>query len=101
MTAVHVVVPDGIDDPSRPSGGNTYDRHVCRGLSSSGWSVHEHAVPGCWPRSDSASRAALARVVQRIPDDAVVLLDGLVASAAPRVLVQLIAALTAAALRQS
>ena len=27
MTAVHVVVPDGIDDPARPSGGNTYDRH--------------------------------------------------------------------------
>ena len=26
VTAVHVVVPDGIDDPARPSGGNTYDR---------------------------------------------------------------------------
>ena len=87
MTAVHVVVPDGIDDPARPSGGNAYDRHVCRGLASLGWSVHEHAVPGCWPRPDAASSAALARVVQRIPDDAVVLLDGLVASTAPEVLV--------------
>ena len=29
MTAVHVVVPDGIDDPARPSGGNAYDRRVC------------------------------------------------------------------------
>jgi glycosyltransferase involved in cell wall biosynthesis len=79
VTAVHVVVPDGIDDPKRPSGGNTYDRHVCRGLTSIGWSVHEHAVP--------ESPAALADVVQRIPDDAVVLLDGLVASTAPEVLV--------------
>ena len=34
MTAVHVVVPDGIDDPARPSGGNAYDRQVCRGLAS-------------------------------------------------------------------
>ncbi len=87
MTAVHVVVPDGVDDPARPSGGNTYDRRLCRGLASIGWSVHEHAVPGCWPRPDAASLAALADVVQRIPDDAVVLLDGLVASSAPEVLV--------------
>ncbi|MEA2136493.1 MAG: hypothetical protein QOC68_4402, partial [Solirubrobacteraceae bacterium] len=27
---VHVVVPEAIDDPARPSGGNTYDRRVCR-----------------------------------------------------------------------
>jgi glycosyltransferase involved in cell wall biosynthesis len=87
VTAVHVVVPDGIDDPARPSGGNTYDRHLCRGLTSIGWSVQEHAVPGCWPRPDPAALAALAGVVQRIPDDAVVLLDGLVASTAPGVLV--------------
>jgi glycosyltransferase involved in cell wall biosynthesis len=84
---VHVVVPDGIDDPARPSGGNTYDRHVCRGLGSLGWLVHEHAVPGSWPRPDAASFAALASALDRIPDDAVVLLDGLVASTAPEVLV--------------
>jgi glycosyltransferase involved in cell wall biosynthesis len=84
---VHAVLPDGIDDPARPSGGNVYDRHVCRGLASLGWSVHEHAVPGFWTRPDAASFAALADVVQRIPDDAVVLLDGLVASTAPEVLV--------------
>jgi glycosyltransferase involved in cell wall biosynthesis len=87
VTAVHVVVPDGIDDLSRPSGGNVYDRHLCRGLTSLRWSVHEHAVPGCWPRPDAASLDALAGVLQRIPDDAVVLLDGLVASTAPEVLV--------------
>ncbi len=57
------------------------------GSRSLGWSVHEHAVAGCWPRPDAASFAALAGVVQRIPDDAVVLLDGLVASTAPEVLV--------------
>ena len=44
-------------------------------------------MPGSWPRPDAASCAALADVVERIPDDAVVLLDGLVASAAPEVLV--------------
>jgi glycosyltransferase involved in cell wall biosynthesis len=87
VTTVHVVVPDGIDDPTRPSGGNAYDRHVCRGLSAIGWSVHEHAVPGSWRRPDAASYAALADLVAQIPDGAVVLLDGLVASTAPEVLV--------------
>ena len=87
MTTVHVVVPAGIDDPARPSGGNTYDRRICRGLSSLGWSVHEHPVAGFWPRPDEASLAALGGVVHGIPDDAVVLLDGLVASTAPDVLV--------------
>ncbi|HJS96259.1 MAG TPA: glycosyltransferase, partial [Solirubrobacteraceae bacterium] len=86
MTSVHVVVPDGIDDPGRPSGGNTYDRQVCRELGSIGWSVHEHPVPGFWARPDAASFAGLARVVQEIPDGAVVLLDGLIASTAPDVL---------------
>jgi glycosyltransferase involved in cell wall biosynthesis len=87
VTAVHVVVPDGIDDPARPSGGNVYDRRLCRGLGSHGWSVYEHTVPGCWPRRGPASFAALDGVVRRIPDDALVLLDGLVASTAPEVLV--------------
>ena len=84
---VHVVVPDGIDDPARPSGGNAFDRQVCRGLALLGWSVHENAVPGSWPRPDAAACTALAGVVERIPDDSVVLIDGLVASTAMEVLV--------------
>ena len=87
MTAVHFVVPDGIDDPGRPSGGNAYDRHVRQGLGSLGWSVRVHAVTGCWPRPDAAAFAALAGVVRKIPDGAVALLDGLLASTAPDVLV--------------
>jgi glycosyltransferase involved in cell wall biosynthesis len=87
VTTVHFVVPDGIDDATRPSGGNTYDRHLCRELRSLGWSVHEHPVAGFWSRPGATAFAALDRVVQRIPDNAVVLLDGLVASTAPEVLV--------------
>jgi glycosyltransferase involved in cell wall biosynthesis len=87
VSEVHVVVPADIDDPARPSGGNVYDRRVCRGLAGLGWTVHEHAVPGAWPRAGAAEHAALARAVERIPDGAVVLLDGLIASAAPEALV--------------
>jgi glycosyltransferase involved in cell wall biosynthesis len=87
VTEVHVIVPEAIDDPAQPSGGNTYDRRVCRGLTALGWAVHEHAVPGAWPRPGEAGHAALARAVRRIPDGAVVLLDGLIASTAPDSLV--------------
>jgi glycosyltransferase involved in cell wall biosynthesis len=78
VTEVHVIVPEGIDDPARPSGGNTYDRQVCDGLVALGWVVHEHHVP---------DGPALARAVRLIPDGAVVLLDGLIACAAPETLV--------------
>ena len=87
MTGLHVVVPDGIDDPARSSGGNAYDRQICRALAELGWPVHVHAVPGSWPRPDAAAYAALAGVVQQIPDGALALLDGLVASTAAEVLV--------------
>ena len=86
MRAVHFVVPDGIDDASRPSGGNTYDRHVCRELGAIGWSVHEHPVDGFWTTPGAISLAALEDTVELIPDDAVVLLDGLIASPAPDIL---------------
>jgi glycosyltransferase involved in cell wall biosynthesis len=87
MTQVHVVVPEGIDDPARPSGGNAYDRQVCRGLAALGWAVREHPIAGAWPRAGAPGHAALARAVAQIPDGAVVLLDGLIASAAPEELV--------------
>lgn len=54
MNTVHVVLPAGVDDPRHPSGGNVYDRRVCRGLAAIGWSVHEHPVPGPWPWPDPA-----------------------------------------------
>jgi glycosyltransferase involved in cell wall biosynthesis len=71
VTEVHVIVPEGIDDPARPSGGNTYDRRLCDGLAELGWLVHEHEIDA----------------LERIPNGAVVLLDGLIASPAPDVLV--------------
>jgi glycosyltransferase involved in cell wall biosynthesis len=84
---VHIVLPAGIDDPALPSGGNSYDRRICDGLAAIGWSVHEHPVAGDWPRPDRAARTRLAGVLAGLADGAVVLLDGLVASAVPDVLV--------------
>jgi glycosyltransferase involved in cell wall biosynthesis len=87
VTEVHVVVPEGLDDPTRPSGGNLYDRRVCEGLDALGWAVHQHPIAGAWPRPGAAGHATLARALQEILDGALVLLDGLIASAAPEALV--------------
>ena len=84
---VEVVLPAGIDDPAQPSGGNVYDRRLCRGLESAGWLVREHAVAGPWPDSDAAALNALRDVLSELPDGATVLIDGLVASASAPVLV--------------
>ena len=86
VNEVHVVVPCGIDDPRRPSGGNVYDRRACRGLAALGWSVHEHAVPGRWPWPEVPGRAAVAATLARVASGALVLIDGLVASVVPEVL---------------
>ena len=83
MRTVHVLLPDGVDDPERPSGGNVYDRRVCQGLTAAGWRVLEHPVAGRWPCPDATDRAVLGDVLDALPDGAVVLADGLVACAAP------------------
>ncbi|MET7524900.1 glycosyltransferase family 4 protein [Streptomyces sp900116325] len=85
--SVVVVMPGGVDDPSAPSGGNTYDRRVCRDLPRLGWQVHEYAVVGTWPQPRATARAELARILRESADGAVVLLDGLVACAVPDIVV--------------
>jgi len=81
VSAVHVVVPAGIDDPARPSGGNVYDRRVCNALVDLGWDVYEHPVEGQWPRADPDALDALTDALAAVPDDGLLLVDGLIASA--------------------
>lgn len=87
LRSVHFVLPGGVDDPTAPSGGNAYDRRVSLDLAGFGWQVHQHAVPGDWPRPAAAARTQLAQTLRDLPDGAVVLLDGLVACGVPEVVV--------------
>jgi glycosyltransferase involved in cell wall biosynthesis len=74
--SVHFVVPAGIDDPRRVSGGNVWDRHVRDGLAQIGWDVDMVEVdPDAAPEVD----AALAG----LSDGALVLIDGLVGTRSP------------------
>jgi glycosyltransferase involved in cell wall biosynthesis len=82
---VHLVVPDAVAQPLQPSGGNVYDCELVTALRTIGHRVQVHPVRGSWPVPDLASDAELARVLDRLPDDATVLVDGLVGLRAPEV----------------
>jgi glycosyltransferase involved in cell wall biosynthesis len=86
MSDLHAVLPAGVDDPARPSGGNVFDRRVLSGLADAGWEVAEHSVAGSWPRPEPPELEALDAVLADLPDGSLVLVDGLVASGAAAVL---------------
>lgn len=66
------MLPAGVDDPARPSGGNVYDRELAGQLVARGHEVREYPV--------ADTRAELAGVLEALPQDALVLVDGLLAS---------------------
>jgi glycosyltransferase involved in cell wall biosynthesis len=82
IVRVHVVVPEGFGDPSRPTGGNIYDRRVCAGLAKAGWNVLVTTVAVACPVPGGGARADLGRILAAIPDGETVLIDGLIASPA-------------------
>jgi glycosyltransferase involved in cell wall biosynthesis len=84
---LHLVVPQGVDDPQRASGGNTYDRRLRDALADAGWEVDLVEVEGGWPWSAVRGADALARALGGLPDGALGLVDGLLASRLPSVMV--------------
>lgn len=68
-----------------PSGGTTYNTRVLEAWHSRGFTVTEVAVPGSWPHPSKEDRSALGETLRQHPR---VLLDGIIASAAPTELAQ-------------
>jgi glycosyltransferase involved in cell wall biosynthesis len=73
---VYFVVPDMVDDPQQPSGGNGYDRRVADELRALGWDVIIAPASG-----------SLDLVLGTIPPGEVVLIDGLLACDAPEAVI--------------
>ena len=63
----HVVCRPASTTRARPSGGNRYDRRVCRGLAAAGWDVREHAVPGTGRRPTPRRRRRWPRWLGELP----------------------------------
>jgi len=76
VSVLHLVGPTGLSDPARPSGGNVYDVRVAAALQALGREVSVVETT-----SDS-----LASVLAEVPSGSIVVVDGLVGSAAPAAL---------------
>lgn len=78
-----VVVPAGVDDPRRPSGGSTYDLRVAEALGRLGVPVRRHDATGGWPWPEPDDERRLGTLLAGLPDGGSVLVDGLVGCSAP------------------
>ena len=80
MSRLAVVVPGSI---AQQSGGYEYDRRIVAGLRARGWVVDIHEIAGDFPRPSAAALQSAARTLAAIPDDSLVLVDGLAFGAMP------------------
>jgi glycosyltransferase involved in cell wall biosynthesis len=72
--AVHLLVPGRLDTLT---GGYGYDRRIVSGLSARGWTVAVHELHDSFPFPLPEARAGARHVLASMPDDAVVIADGL------------------------
>ena len=77
------VVPAGVEDQRRPSGGNRYDLELLRELGELGADIQLMPVAGSWPRPDDDDLRELGRRLEALPEGATVLWDGLIACGTP------------------
>jgi len=74
------VVPGDINTRT---GGYGYDREMLAGLRALGWQVRLISLPGAYPSPTDAEREQAAAALAALPDDAMVLVDGLAFGALP------------------
>lgn len=71
---LHFIVPGDIDTPT---GGYGYDRNIAAGLRELGWTVDIVSLSGGYPDTDTETRLAAEATLALLPNDALVLVDGL------------------------
>jgi glycosyltransferase involved in cell wall biosynthesis len=77
---LHFVVPGDIETPT---GGYGYDRQVAAGLRELDWTVEIVSLPGSYPDTDAETLRAAETVFANLPDNALVLVDGLASARLP------------------
>ncbi len=65
------------------TGGYRYDKLVVDGLSRAGWKIHLVSLVGDYPFPDESARALAAKQLASIPDNSLVIADGLAFSVLP------------------
>jgi len=80
MSSLVVVVPGDLE---ARTGGYGYDRRVIAGLRDRGWVVDIVPLDDTFPHAGPRARVEAARRLARIPDDGLVVVDGLALGALP------------------
>jgi glycosyltransferase involved in cell wall biosynthesis len=70
-------------DPDTRTGGYAYDRRIVAGLRALGWTVRVHSLAASFPFPDRAALDDAAARLAALPDDALVVVDGLAYGALP------------------
>ena len=71
-------------DRDDPTGGNVYNHNLVAELRALGTDLRLHKLAGTWPEGDATTHAKLARALRSTPAS---LVDGIVASGSPEVIV--------------
>jgi len=77
---LYFLIPGDLDTRT---GGYGYDRAIISGLRARGWNVHVLSVPGSYPSPSDTDRALADQVLAALPDESLVLADGLAYGALP------------------
>lgn len=80
MKAVHFLIPG---DPDTRTGGYLYDRRIMAGLAVPGWQVELHRLDGSFPSPTPTALQETAEALAALPDQALVVVDGLALGAMP------------------
>jgi glycosyltransferase involved in cell wall biosynthesis len=75
-------------DLSLPTGGYAYDRAVIRRLPQHGAQVMHVALPGSYPNATAEDLADTSAIVKSLPEDTLLLIDGLAYGAMPEAMIR-------------
>lgn len=79
-SALHFVVPGSLDTRT---GGYRYDKRIIAGLRDSGHEVLVHGLVDRYPFPDAIARGEARHLLERLPDNARVIVDGLACGVLP------------------
>jgi glycosyltransferase involved in cell wall biosynthesis len=82
-SALQFLIPGELQSAT---GGYVYDRRVIDGLRALGWQTDVHPLDGSFPYPNAAALAHADRLLSRLPDAALVLIDGLALGAMPELI---------------
>jgi glycosyltransferase involved in cell wall biosynthesis len=82
VKAVQILIPG---DPATRTGGYRYDRRIMGGLAALGWRVELHRLSARFPHPDPAALCEADAVLAALPEQALVVIDGLALGAMPEV----------------